>query len=163
MDSIRNDSTSKFTIIKKEVNSDSIKMTNVQILDPSILYKKKNNMTNSSNDWIMPIALNGQAESYTDSCNSESTVQYKLEGRNIISESAYGYDSLEYGKIVVSITVDSLGNVIHSVAGAKGTTIVDRKLWEKSEEFAIKTKFNKSTGRLVTQKGTITYTFRRLK
>jgi hypothetical protein len=72
------------------------------------------------------------------------------------------YNSDDEGKVVVAITVDKSGNVAKAVAGAKGTTLVDKTIWKQSEQAALKAKFNSKSDAAVEQKGTITYIYIKL-
>lgn len=65
----------------------------------------------------------------------------------------------EQGKIVVEISVDKEGNVIHAKAGVRGTTISNSNLYRKCEQAAKKCKFAADPNAPEVQKGTITYRF----
>jgi len=45
------------------------------------------------------------------------------------------------GKVVVIITVDGSGNVINAIAGAKGSTTLNKQLLQRAKTAALKTKF----------------------
>lgn len=62
------------------------------------------------------------------------------------------------GTMVVTIWVDSEGNVKEAHAGAKGSTISDLQIRVASEQAAMKAKFAKTEAKGLTQ-GTITYYF----
>ena len=68
----------------------------------------------------------------------------------------------EEGKIVVSITVDQNGNVTKAVAGVKGTTCSNQKLWKICEKAALSSKFDAKSDAAIEQKGEITYVFLKL-
>lgn len=81
-----------------------------------------------------------------------------LKGRAVISPPKLPSDTKEEGKVVVEITVDSEGNVIEAVPGARGTTTSSAILKMKAKQAAMATKFNVD-GKFEEQKGTITIVF----
>ena len=70
------------------------------------------------------------------------------------------YTVQEAGKVVVEIWVDNYGTVQKAVAGAEGTTVTDKNLWNEARRAAMKASFNMSADAPAMQKGTITYIFR---
>jgi TonB family protein len=64
------------------------------------------------------------------------------------------------GKVVVEIWVDNYGIVKRAVAGAEGTTVTDKKLWQAARNAAMEASFNMSADAPALQKGTITYIFK---
>jgi len=64
------------------------------------------------------------------------------------------------GTVVVDIWVDNYGTVRKAIAGAEGTTVTDRDLWNEARKAAMKASFNMSADAPAMQKGTITYIFR---
>lgn len=64
------------------------------------------------------------------------------------------------GKVVVDIWVDNYGNVQKAVAGAEGTTVTDKTLWQAARKAALGAHFNMSADAPAMQKGSITYIFR---
>ena len=64
------------------------------------------------------------------------------------------------GTVVVDIWVDNYGNVQKAVAGAEGTTVTDKDLWNAARKAALGAHFNMSAEAPAMQKGTITYIFR---
>ena len=64
------------------------------------------------------------------------------------------------GKVVVDIWVDNYGNVQKAVAGAEGTTVTDKTLWQAARKAALGAHFNMSADAPALQKGTITYIFK---
>ena len=64
------------------------------------------------------------------------------------------------GTVVVEIWVDNYGNVQKAVAGAKGTDVTDKTLWQAARKAALGAHFNMSADAPALQKGTITYIFR---
>lgn len=63
------------------------------------------------------------------------------------------------GKVVVDIWVDNYGNVQKAVAGAEGTTVTDKTLWQAARKAALGAHFNMSRDAPPLQQGTITYVF----
>ena len=70
------------------------------------------------------------------------------------------YAVQEEGKVVVNIWVDNYGIVKKAVAGAEGTTVTDKDLWNEARIAAMKASFNMSADAPALQKGTITYIFK---
>ena len=66
----------------------------------------------------------------------------------------------QVGKVVVDIWVDNYGIVQKAVAGAEGTTVTDKNLWNEARKAAMKASFNMSADAPALQKGTITYIFK---
>ena len=66
----------------------------------------------------------------------------------------------ESGKVVVDIWVDNYGSVQKAVAGAEGTTVTDKTLWQAARKAAMGAQFNLSADAPAMQKGTITYIFK---
>jgi TonB family protein len=64
------------------------------------------------------------------------------------------------GTVVVDIWVDNYGNVQKAVAGAEGTTVTDKTLWQAARKAALGAHFNMSADAPALQKGTITYIFK---
>ncbi len=64
------------------------------------------------------------------------------------------------GTVVVDIWVDNYGNVQKAVAGAEGTTVTDKDLWNAARKAAMGAHFNMSADAPAMQRGTITYIFR---
>ena len=69
------------------------------------------------------------------------------------------YNVQEQGVVVVTVTVDSRGNVTSATAGARGTTTLNETLRNAAVRAAMQTKFSPNPNRLE-QTGTITYTFK---
>jgi TonB family protein len=68
------------------------------------------------------------------------------------------YLAQEEGTIVVEITVDPKGNVIHAEIRLRGTNIENKPMREAAREAALKTKFN-AISEIQNQIGTITYRY----
>ena len=66
----------------------------------------------------------------------------------------------QVGKVVVDIWVDNYGTVQKAIAGAEGTTVTDKDLWNEARKAAMKASFNMSADAPAMQKGTITYIFK---
>ena len=63
------------------------------------------------------------------------------------------------GTVVVIITVDRNGNVINAIAGAKGSTTLNKQLLNKAKNAALKTKFSAKESAPNNQQGRIIYYF----
>lgn len=102
----------------------------------------------------------GHAQGNTTDGNVEGKPQAKLQGRSVMGvlpEPAYVSEVA--GKVVVIIRVDQFGNVTNAIAGAPGTTIQDKALWEAAKKAALDAKFNIASNAPAIQEGTITYIF----
>ena len=89
---------------------------------------------------------------------------FDLSGRSMGTEPPKPeYNSNSEGKVVVEIWVDRKGNVISASPGQKGSTTLDPVLCEAAKRSAIQAKFNEDPNAAEKQKGTITYTFSRVK
>jgi hypothetical protein len=67
------------------------------------------------------------------------------------------YSSEVSGIVVVEVWVDNYGNVQKAVAGAEGTTVSDKELWQAARKAALGAHFNMDADAPALQKGTITY------
>ncbi len=86
----------------------------------------------------------------------------RLQGRTVIKESLArpAYTVNQSGIVVVSIKVDNYGTVIEAKAGAEGTTVTNKDLWNAARQAALKTRFKQSLNAPAVQEGTITYIFK---
>ena len=64
------------------------------------------------------------------------------------------------GTVVVKIWVDNYGTVQKAIAGAEGTTVTDKDLWNAARKAAMGASFNMSADAPAMQEGTITYIFK---
>jgi outer membrane biosynthesis protein TonB len=88
-----------------------------------------------------------------------SGINYTLEGRVPKSLLKPSYNSEDQGKVVVTIWVNKEGKVIKAIAGGKGTSTSDQKLWKMAEDAAKRSSFASKSDAAEEQKGTITYKF----
>lgn len=124
-------------------NKDNTSTTPIGASDPSDTYKA------------------GQPDGNTSHGKIDGSASAKVHGRSVDGRLYKpSYDAQVEGKVVVSIKVDQYGNVTEANAGASGTTITDRNLWNAARTAAMKTKFNSSASAPVIQEGTITYIFK---
>lgn len=85
----------------------------------------------------------------------------KVPGRSVIGALPKpAYNVQEAGKVVVKIWVDQYGKVTKAQAGAQGTTVTDKTLWNAARSAALGTQFNMKADAPPTQEGTITYIFK---
>ena len=70
------------------------------------------------------------------------------------------YPVQKSGVVVVKIWVDNYGIVQKAVAGADGTNVTDKDLWNAARNAAMKASFNMSADAPAMQEGTITYIFK---
>lgn len=85
-----------------------------------------------------------------------------LEGRSI-NGALPSFFSDKTGKVVVDIWVDNYGTVQKAVAGAEGTTLTDKDVWNQARLCALRASFNMSADAPAMQKGTITYALKKSK
>lgn len=95
----------------------------------------------------------------TGSGTGSGVDNYSLEGRNPKSLLKPSYNSEDQGKVVVTIWVNKEGKVIKALAGGKGTSTSDQKLWKMAEDAAKRSTFTAKSDAAEEQKGTITYKF----
>lgn len=96
---------------------------------------------------------------HNDNVKRNSTVSYNLENRTAIYLPNPVYTCPESGIIVIHITVDKLGEVIHTNVDNSKSTTTDKCLKEQALEYAKQSKFDTSESSNENQKGTITYRF----
>lgn len=90
---------------------------------------------------------------------SSSSNNITLNGRKVVGTIAKPeYTVQESGTVVVTIWVDTYGNVVKAQPGAEGTTVDNSALWSSARKAALATHFNADAPAL--QKGTITYIFK---
>jgi hypothetical protein len=103
----------------------------------------------------------GHAQGNTSVGETAGEPNAKLAGRSIngtLPKPSYGVQAA--GKVVVEIWVDQYGTVQKAVAGAEGTTVTDKTLWNEARKAALGAHFNLSSDAPALQKGTITYIFK---
>jgi hypothetical protein len=90
---------------------------------------------------------------------SGNGISYSLGGRTANGLPKPEYNIQEEGKVVVEIIVDRNGTVVRATAGMKGTTTMNKTLWNNAKKAALNTHFNKKNDAAEEQKGFITYHF----
>ena len=103
----------------------------------------------------------GHAEGNTKIGETSGEPNAKLAGRSVngtLPRPSYAVQ--KDGIVVVEIWVDNYGNVQKAVAGAEGTTVTDKTLWQAARKAALGAHFNLSSEAPALQKGTITYIFK---
>jgi flagellar biosynthesis GTPase FlhF len=91
--------------------------------------------------------------------NQGSGISFSLSGRSASSLPIPRYPGDDAGTVVVKVTVDKFGNVTAAEAGARGTTIMNKRFWEEARQAALKAKFNADNNAPAYQQGTISYRF----
>ena len=102
----------------------------------------------------------GHAQGNTRTGETSGEPNAKLTGRSVngtLPRPTYAVQAS--GKVVVEIWVDNYGTVQKAVAGAEGTTVTDKTLWQAARKAALGAHFNMSADAPAMQKGTITYVF----
>ena len=103
----------------------------------------------------------GHAQGNTSTGETMGEPNAKLAGRSVngtLPRPSYGVQA--DGKVVVDIWVDNYGTVQKAVAGAEGTTVSDKTLWQAARKAALGAHFNMSADAPAMQHGTITYIFK---
>ena len=103
----------------------------------------------------------GHAQGNTKTGETSGQPNAKLAGRSVngtLPRPAYSVQNS--GTVVVKIWVDNYGTVQKAVAGAEGTTVSDKELWQAARKAALGAHFNMSADAPAMQEGTITYIFK---
>ena len=103
----------------------------------------------------------GQPDGNTREGKTEGSANAHVKGRNVVgSLPKPTYSTQLEGTVVVQVKVDQYGNVTEAIAGAEGTTVTDKTLWNAARNAALKAHFNQSADAPALQTGTITYIFK---
>ena len=103
----------------------------------------------------------GHALGNTETGETRGEPKAKLTGRTVngtLPRPSFGVQA--EGVVVVEIWVDNYGQVQKAVAGAEGTNVTDKTLWQAARKAALGAHFNMSADAPALQKGTITYIFK---
>ncbi len=100
------------------------------------------------------------ANNYDGTGSGTGGVALSIASRRFVTTPIIKDDGQKSGKVVVEIRVDKNGNVIAAKAGARGTTLPDRDLWDKCESAALGSRFNTLDSAPDTQIGYITFNFK---
>ena len=99
----------------------------------------------------------GHALGNTETGETRGEPKAKLAGRTVngtLPRPSFGVQA--EGTVVVDIWVDNYGQVQKAVAGAEGTNVTDKTLWQAARKAALGAHFNMSADAPALQKGTIT-------
>ena len=103
----------------------------------------------------------GHALGNTKSGETSGEPKANLKGRTLNgSLPRPSYPVQANGTVVVKIWVDNYGIVQKAIAGAEGTTVTDKDLWNAARKAAMGASFNMSADAPAMQEGTITYIFK---
>ena len=103
----------------------------------------------------------GHALGNTETGETRGEPKARLSGRTVngtLPRPSFGVQA--EGTVVVDIWVDNYGQVQKAVAGAEGTNVTDKTLWQAARKAALGAHFNMSADAPPLQKGTITYIFK---
>ena len=103
----------------------------------------------------------GHALGNTETGETRGEPKAKLAGRTVngtLPRPSFGVQA--EGTVVVDIWVDNYGQVQKAVAGAEGTNVTDKTLWQAARKAALGAHFNMSADAPALQKGTVTYIFK---
>ena len=121
----------------------------------------KDTLAQQTADKVSASLKAGHAQGNTKTGETAGEPNAKVPGRSVngtLPRPSYGVQAA--GKVVVQIWVDNYGNVQKAVAGAEGTTVNDKTLWQAARKAALGAHFNMSADAPALQEGTITYVFR---
>ena len=121
---------------------------------------EKDTLAQQTADKVTDALKAGHAQGNTKTGETSGQPNAKVPGRSVngtLPRPTYGVQAS--GKVVVEIWVDQYGNVQKAVAGAEGTTVTDKTLWQAARKAALGAHFNMSADAPALQKGTITYIF----
>lgn len=136
-------------------------------IDRRALFRTADNKTDKDTlamqtaDKVSDALKAGHAQGNTRVGETSGEPNAKLAGRSVngtLPRPTYGVQNS--GTVVVDIWVDNYGNVQKAVAGAEGTTVTDKTLWQAARKAALGAHFNMSADAPAMQKGTITYVFK---
>ena len=122
---------------------------------------QKDTLAMQTADKVSDALKAGHAQGNTKVGETSGEPNAKLAGRSVLGtlpRPSYGVQ--KSGTVVVSIWVDNYGKVQKAVAGAEGTTVTDKTLWQAAHKAALGAHFNRSADAPVLQEGTITYIFK---
>lgn len=158
----------------KEVVETKVEEKKIKTVDPKALYKGKSNNSTSqgisnkgSGDQGSPdgdprsnyYGKSGTGNSPGGGGDGTGGISVDLKNRRpqLLPEPEYNIQ--ESGSVVVEITVDRNGNVIHAMPGKKGSTTTNSYLLGKAKLAALSTKFDANQNAPEFQKGIIVYNF----
>ena len=121
---------------------------------------QKDTLAPQTADKVTDALKAGHAQGNTRTGETAGEPNAKVPGRSVngtLPRPSYGVQ--KSGTVVVEIWVDNYGNVQKAVAGAAGTTVTDKTLWQAARKAALGAHFNMSADAPALQKGTITYVF----
>lgn len=122
---------------------------------------EKDTLAPQVSDKVSDALKAGHAQGNTKIGETSGQPNAKLAGRSVngtLPRPSYAVQNS--GKVVVDIRVDNYGNVQKAVAGAEGTTVTDKTLWQAARKAALGAHFNMSAEAPPLQQGTITYIFK---
>lgn len=96
---------------------------------------------------------------HNENVHKQSSIVYNLPNRLAINLPNPVYTCYSNGVIVINITVNSIGKVIHSYVDNFKSSSTDKCLTDRALEYANQTRFNTSESSKDNQTGTITYSF----
>jgi TonB family protein len=89
-----------------------------------------------------------------------SGITPSLSGRSPIYLKKPDFNIQKEGTVVVEITVDRNGKVVSATPGVKGSSTVDKTLYDAAKKAALESTFNVKNDAQELQRGTITYHFK---
>ncbi len=140
-----------------------------RVVNPNALYPGRS-VTSDTGTSVGDTTGLGRAGDITGSPESASSrgeglgtdgVSFSLEGRNPLSLPFPEYEYDEEGVIVVRVTVNRDGIVTNAEPGRPGSTTLHKGLLDAAKRAAEKARFDVSRDAPVSQRGTVTYRFRR--
>lgn len=136
----------------------------VKPINPRALYKSRHTgelPTGQKNAGTGEKLQSGYSKGDSTARDADGNSSVKLEGRSVLGKLPLpDYTVNQAGRVVVRIWVDPYGKVSSARAGAAGTTVQDRTLWEAARKAALQARFSTSGKAPALQEGTITYIFK---
>lgn len=103
----------------------------------------------------------GHAQGNAVQAKVEGAPNARVAGRNTVGVPPKpAYKVQQEGTVVVEIWVNPQGSVERAIAGAEGTNVTNKEMWNAARQAALNTKFNVNPQAPGLQHGTITYIFK---
>jgi hypothetical protein len=159
------------SVVTKDKKSTAISTTPVTkdskpVVNPNALYKgKKSNTSTGQGDGTSNVpgnqgSINGDPLAPNYGEGGSGFGDLNLPNRQYVSRPRIEDNGQITGKIVVKIFVNKNGEIANALPGQRGTTISDRKLWEKCRLAVLAARFNSLDSAPDVQEGYVTFNFK---
>lgn len=140
---------------------------NKPAVNRNALYTGKKTDGNSRGDGTGDVAGNQGSEQgdplspdYGEGGSGFGDVGLSLANRKFINLTIPKDEGQKYGRVAVRISVDKTGKVVEAVAGVKGTTLVDKAIWEKCRMAVLGASLNRLESAPEIQRGVVMFNFK---